>query len=138
MYPSSCRIFAMSLLIRDKGMSTRVCLALTALRIRVSMSAIGSVITLSRNRFLVLRSRFWVLVLGAGSMFRWNEEPERRTKNQEPGTQNRRLPAAFRDPGDVAFECELAEAQTAEAELPHVGPRPAAQMATVAQPNLEL
>src|ERR1043165_5812739 len=37
---------AMSALIRDAGMSTRVCFALTALRIRVSMSAIGSVIVL--------------------------------------------------------------------------------------------
>src|SRR5438093_11732894 len=38
---------AMSTLMRDAGMSTRVCLALTALRIRVSMSAIGSVIVLN-------------------------------------------------------------------------------------------
>src|SRR4029078_2453341 len=36
----------MSLLIRDAGITTRVCLAVTALRIRVSMSAIGSVISL--------------------------------------------------------------------------------------------
>ena len=37
----------MSALMRDAGMSTRVCLAVTALRIRVSMSAIGSVISLN-------------------------------------------------------------------------------------------
>src|SRR5438552_11796628 len=36
---------AISALSRDAGMSTRVCLAVTALRIRVSMSAIGSVIS---------------------------------------------------------------------------------------------
>src|SRR5581483_5333764 len=36
---------AMSALSRDAGMSTRVCLAVTALRIRVSMSAMGSVIS---------------------------------------------------------------------------------------------
>src|SRR5262245_36412106 len=35
---------AISILIRDEGTSTRVCLSMTALRIRVSMSAIGSVI----------------------------------------------------------------------------------------------
>src|SRR5256885_2268066 len=35
---------AMSPLMRDAGMSTRVCLAVTALRIRVSISAMGSVI----------------------------------------------------------------------------------------------
>ena len=36
-------------LIRDVGMSTRVCFAVTALRIRVSMSAIGSVISRSQQ-----------------------------------------------------------------------------------------
>ena len=41
----------MSALMREAGMSTRVCLAVTALRIRVSMSAIGSVISLSTFRF---------------------------------------------------------------------------------------
>src|SRR6476646_9939822 len=35
----------MSAFRRDEGMSTRVCLAVTALRIRASMSAIGSVIS---------------------------------------------------------------------------------------------
>ena len=41
----------MSALMRDAGMSTRVCFAVTALRIRVSMSAIGSVISLSAQSF---------------------------------------------------------------------------------------
>src|SRR5947207_233409 len=36
---------AISALSRDAGMSTRVCLAVTALRIRASMSAMGSVIS---------------------------------------------------------------------------------------------
>src|ERR1051326_1564844 len=36
---------AISAFSRDAGMSTRVCLAVTALRIRASMSAIGSVIS---------------------------------------------------------------------------------------------
>src|SRR5580765_460361 len=39
---------------------------------------------------------------------------------------------------DVALERQLAEAQPAQRELPHVGARTAAQMAAVAQANLEL
>src|SRR5713226_1881126 len=90
---------AISAFSRDAGMSTRVCLAVTALRIRVSMSAIGSVISFALSF---------------------------------------RLPAALRHPGDVALERQLAEAQAAQPELPHVGARPAAQVAAVAQPDLEL
>src|SRR5580765_8111322 len=88
----------MSPLIRDEGMSTRVCLAVTALRIRVSMSAIGSVIALSKSVV---------------------------------------LPGALRHAGDVALERQLAEAQAAQRELPHVSARTAAQVAAVAQANLE-
>src|SRR6185369_10100364 len=88
---------AMSALMREAGMSTRVCLAVTAFRIRVSISAIGSVIAL------------------------------------EPS-----LPAALRHAGDVTLERELAEAQAAQGELPHVGAGPPAEVAAVAQPNLVL
>src|SRR5437667_2139524 len=49
----------MSALRRDPGMSTRVCLAVTALRIRVSISAIGSVI--SFNLQLVIWSDYQLL-----------------------------------------------------------------------------
>src|SRR5215813_12799020 len=49
-----------------------------------------------------------------------------------------RSPAALRDPCDVALERQLAEAEAAQRELPHVGARAAAQMAAVAQPDLEL
>src|SRR6187397_1256042 len=102
MYPSSRRIWAMSLLMRDAGMSTRVCFAVTALRIRVSMSAIGSVISLSN---LLVRVRF--------------------------------LPAALGHARDVAVERKLPEAQAAQRKLPHVGARPATQVAAVPQANLE-
>src|SRR2546423_12205106 len=44
MYPSSLRMRAISSFNFDAGMSTRECLAETALRIRANMSAIGSVI----------------------------------------------------------------------------------------------
>src|SRR5260370_4613319 len=100
---------AISALRREAGMSTRVCLAVTALRIRVSMSAIGSVIV----QLSSLNSELCSLKSGA-------------------------LPAALRHAGDIAFERELAEAQAAQRELPHVGARPAAQAAAVAQPNLVL
>src|SRR5205809_2805218 len=92
---------AMSALMRDAGMSTRVCLAVTALRIRVSISAIGSVI----SQLSTIKSQ---------------------------------LPAALGDAGDVTLERELAEAQAAQRELPHVGARTAAQAAAVAQPDLVL
>src|SRR5258705_5941993 len=94
---------AMSALIREAGMSTRVCLAVTALRIRVSISAIGSVISFCSQ-------------LSAISL----------------------LPAALRHTRHVTFERELAEAQAAQRELPHVGARAAAQAAAVAQPDLVL
>src|SRR5579872_983244 len=45
MKPSSLRTFAISFFNRDEGTSTRSCLAIFALRMRVSMSATGSVIT---------------------------------------------------------------------------------------------
>src|SRR3982750_2034915 len=101
---------AMSAFSRDAGMSTRVCLAVTALRIRVSISAIGSVIFLSL-------------------------QPSALSHQPSAICQ---LPAALRHAGDVAFERELPEAEAAERELPHVGARPAAQAAAVAQPDLEL
>src|SRR5215831_11129454 len=47
---------AISAFRRDDGMSTRVCLAVTALRIRVSMSAIGSVIFF-RSQLSAISSR---------------------------------------------------------------------------------
>src|ERR1700730_10740181 len=84
----------MSILMRDVGKSTRVCFAVTALRIRVSMSAIGSVISDSLS------------------------------------------PAALRHPCHIALERELAKAQAAQPELPHVGARTAAQVAAVAQAYL--
>src|SRR5438477_9245124 len=106
---------AISALSRDAGMSTRVCLAITALRIRVSMSAIGSVIFSSSpiHRFIPRRARD-ALSAVEGS------------------------PTALRHARDVAFERELAETEATERELAHVGARAAAQAAAVAQPDLEL
>src|SRR5262245_2429615 len=108
---------AMSALIREAGMSTRVCLAVTALRIRVSMSAIGSVISTFESLDLVI---WW------SSGFR--------SLNHHVA----RSPTTLRDPCHVAFKRQLAETQPAQRELPHVCARAAAQVASVAQPNLVL
>src|SRR5260221_8075496 len=96
---------AISAFRRDAGMSTRVPLAVTALRIRDSISAIGSVISLSAF---------------------------------ESGNLVTQLPTTLRDTRDVAVKRELAETETAQGELAHVGARAPAQTAAVAQPDLEL
>src|SRR6266536_3734980 len=83
---------AISALSREAGMSTRVCLAPTPLRSRVSISAIGSVIA---------------------------------------------SPTALCYAGHVALEGQLPETEPAQREFAHVGARPAAQTAAVAQPDLE-
>src|SRR5829696_2468907 len=93
---------------RESGISTRGCRDWVALRIRASMSAIGSVIVqFSVTSFLSGRSRA-------------------------------ALPAALRHAGDVAFQRQLAEAQAAQRELAQIGARAAAALAAVAQPDLEL
>src|SRR5579872_1652862 len=56
---------AMSAFSRDAGMSTRVCLAVTALRIRASMSAIGSVMS-ALSSFQLSASRLSALPAALG------------------------------------------------------------------------
>src|SRR5437899_10226986 len=107
---------AISALMRDAGMSTRVCLAITALRIRASMSAIGSVITPNPQT-----------QLGIWRISELVNSPVHRFANS---------PTTLGHSRDVAFQRQLAEAQAAQRELAHVGPRPSAQMAPVAQANL--
>src|SRR5882672_8656948 len=101
MYPSSWRIRAISALSLLAGRSTRACLADTALRMRESMSEIGSVIFVSLS--------------------------------QIPNPRD--LPTALGHASDVAFKRQLAEAEAAHRELAHVGARPPAQPAAVAQAN---
>src|SRR4030095_8683652 len=117
MEPSSCRRRAISALSRDAGMSTRVCLAVTALRIRVSISAIGSVIAFSQQS--TVNSRQFTGVNGPSTL------------DCELWTS----PATFCYPSDIAFERQLAEAQAAQPELAHEAARPPAQLAAVPQPN---
>src|SRR5262245_15599421 len=103
---------AISAFSRDAGMSTRVCLAVTALRIRVSISAIGSVI---------------VFVLSSSQL----------TVHSSQWSQNC-LPTALGHARHVAFERQLAKAEAAQRELPQVAARAAAQAAAVAQADLVL
>src|SRR6185436_6959321 len=104
------------------GMSTRVCLAVTPLRMRVIMSEIGSVIsTLSKT------PRPWALGFGLLAM------PKAKSRKSKAF-----LPGALRHARDIALERQLAEAEAAHRELAHVGAMTAAQPATVPQPDLEL
>src|SRR4051794_6918787 len=119
---------AMSAFSRDAGMSTRVRLALTALRSRVSMSAIGSVIAL-------------LTFVALGNRSREIDAVHRHPARGSPAPvapAPRRLPAALGHAGDIAFERQLAETQAAQREFSHVGSWTAAQAAPVTQPNLEL
>src|SRR5688572_2240992 len=105
-------------------MSTRVCLAVTALRMRVIMSEIGSVISVSlyshpktqAQTHPSLRAHPGVGVRGRSGL----------------------SPRALRHARDVALERQLAEAQAAHVELPQVPARAAAQVAAVVVADLEL
>src|ERR1041384_5424416 len=91
----------------DAGMSTRECLAAIALRIRVSMSAIGSVITQTP------KTGVGCWVLGAGA------KPS--GQHLEPKTQNPSLlPARLDDARNLPLERQLAEADAAQLELAQV------------------
>src|SRR5580704_15589945 len=81
MKPSSLRIRAISVFSLEAGTSTLGWRALIALRTRVSMSAIGSLVIPALQLFLRLS------------------------------------PARLRDAGDFPVQRQLAEAQTADAEL---------------------
>src|SRR3990170_6548057 len=94
--PSCLSVSAREIFSLEAGMSVKSCRAVRALRIRVSMSAIGSVTM--------------VLV----------------------------LPAGLLDSRQVALQGKLAEADAAEREGAKESSGPAAAMAAVAVPNLEL
>src|ERR1051326_7870302 len=109
---------AISAFSRDAGMSTRVCFAVTALRIRASMSAIGSVISLSLQR------------IGDSVSSRFGE-------CNSPTHQFVNSPTTLRHTRDVALERQLAEAQAAQRELSHIGAGAPALTAAVPQADLE-
>src|SRR3954469_6621665 len=101
-------------------MSTRVPLAVTALRIRDNISAMGSVISLS-----ALHSCDLVIGQSGNRVIRLRDYS------------TTRLPTALRNPSDAPIKRELAEAEAAQGERAHIRARPPAQTAAVAQPDLE-
>src|SRR5688572_25340216 len=104
MYPSSSRILAISTFSFDAGTSTRGCFAMTALRRRVSISAIGSVISRVLCSFTVNRLRSTVFFYHLPA-------------SQLPTSQ---LPTRFRHARDVALQCQLPEAEATQRELAQI------------------
>src|SRR5690606_2593221 len=98
----------------DAGTSIFACFALTPFRMRVSMSAIGSVI----------------------SSVPWRRpQGPRPPAGGRPATTHDGLPAALRHARDVALEREAPEAEPAQRELPQVAAGAAADPAPVAMPR---
>src|SRR5262245_9276792 len=106
----SFRMRATSVFSFDTGMSTRRCFDPHALRIRVSISATGSVMLIDSSFSSRIRGGRGGTVVGllAG-----------------------RLPAGFANAGDHARERQVAEADAAHAELPQVCARTPAALAAV-------
>src|SRR5688500_10285425 len=121
---------AISTFRRDDGMSTRLCRAIVALRMRASMSAIGSVMCL-RSQLSVSSCQSPVPSLIAVRPAGVHGKLEARNWKLQ-------LPAALGHAGDVPFERQLAEAEPAQRELPEEGARAAAPLTAVPQADLEL
>src|SRR6185503_1806987 len=96
----SFRIRATSLFILDTGMSTRRCFDPQALRIRVNMSAIGSVMLMKTILGSPYPRRTWERL-----------RDERRTE-----TARQTLPAGFAHARNHSGQRQLAEADAAQAE----------------------
>src|SRR5687767_14714022 len=111
----SFRMRAMSVFIRDNGMSTRRCLDWHALRMRVNMSAIGSVMLIA-NSF----------------------SPRILADVEELLCECARLPARLAHAGDHPRQCQLPEADPAEAEASQIRARTPAPVAAVLVAHLEL
>src|SRR6266571_7114990 len=109
----SFRIFAISTFSFETGMSTRRCFAPQALRMRVSISAIGSVI----------------LIKSLSSLLPYPVAGTHR---------NEWLPACLTDAGDVTRQRLLPETDSAEAELSQECAGSSASPATVMLSHLEL
>src|SRR5450756_1756922 len=109
----SFRIFAISTLSFESGMSTRRCFAPQALRMRVSISAIGSVI----------------LIKSSSSVLPYPVAGTRR---------NEWLPACLADARDVARQRHLSETDSAEPELSQESARSSAPSAAIVLPHREL
>src|SRR3989304_8989837 len=118
MKPSSFRIRASWTLTREAGMSTRACSARFALRIRVNMSAMGSVMLMRAPR-------------------RRSTRPPRPGRGGV-GARRGDLPGGLDDARDLPPEGQHPEADAAHLEAPEVAPRAPADPAAMVLPDLEL
>src|SRR5215210_8625434 len=116
----SFRIFAISTFSFETGMSTRRCFAPQALRMRVSISAIGSVILI--NSFPLS----------------YRIQPKSAVRSLRRTCRSEWLPAGLADARDVSRERHLSETDSAEPELPQESARSPAPPATIVLPYLEL
>src|SRR5438270_13172723 len=103
MKPSSLRTVAIATFIFDAGIDTASCFACTPFRIRVSMSAIGSVIPTRTASYRFV-----------------------------PPISPSSLPTRLRHARDLSFKRVLAEADPAHGKHADVAVRPAAELAAVA------
>src|SRR6476659_2798727 len=113
---------AISVFIFDTGMSTRRCFDPQALRIRVSMSAIGSVMLMSDSLVLSYPE-------GRGGL---------NVKYLQLTAGSCQLPARLPHARDHPEQRQLAEADAAEAEAAQEGARAPAATTPVVLPDLEL
>src|SRR4051812_47191708 len=116
----SFRIFAISTFSFETGMSTRRCFAPQALRMRVSISAIGSVI----------------LIKSFSSFYRIH--PKSVVRSSGRTRRNEWLPAGLTNARDIARECKVPEADSADAELSEERTRSSAPSAAVVLTHSEL
>src|SRR5438105_11268832 len=115
----SFRIFAISTFSFETGISTRRCFAPQALRMRVSISAIGSV----------------MLIKSISSSYRIPSD----LSSQFAGTcRNEWLPARLAHAGDVARQRQVSETNSADAELPQERARSSAPLTTIVLPYSKL
>src|SRR6185503_1040358 len=130
----SFRMRAISVFIFDTGMSTRRCFDPQALRIRVSMSAIGSVILMSEPLLLSFPWT-WRTVMGDGRRAVRRSMDSRPSPNAQRPT---RLPTRLTHAGDHPLQAQLAEANAAQTEAAQERARTAAAAAAIVHPHLEL
>src|SRR6478672_8352060 len=118
----SFRIFAISTFSFETGMSTRRCFAPQALRMRVSISAIGSV----------------MLINSISSFYRIPTKNPQFAVDSDGTHRNEWLPARLANARDIARECEVSEADSADAELSQKCARSSAPLTAVVLPHAEL
>src|SRR6266513_5263053 len=111
MYPSSFRMRAISSLSFEAGISTRECFAAIALRIRVNISAIGSVI----YKLQIYDFRFLICDLKRSLGMRQSQLGNQKSKML--------LPTRLNDARDLSLQRQLTKTDPAEIEFPQVTSR---------------